>query len=65
VVERRQYQSRPDRFEYHLTASGRALLPTLDALLRWGREHAVAPDDPDRDRYLSVRSPPHPIEEHP
>ena len=25
VVERRQYQSGPDRFEYHLTESGRAL----------------------------------------
>ena len=34
VVERRQYQSGPDRFEYHLTESGRALVPALDALLR-------------------------------
>jgi DNA-binding HxlR family transcriptional regulator len=55
VVERRQYQSGPDRFEYHLTASGRALLPALDALLAWGSAYAVAADDPDRDRYRSVR----------
>jgi DNA-binding HxlR family transcriptional regulator len=48
VVERRRYQSHPPRFEYHLTESGRALLPVLDALLDWGRVHAVSPDDPDR-----------------
>ena len=29
-------------------ASGQALIPVLDALLEWGKEHAVAPDDPDR-----------------
>lgn len=52
VVERRRYQERPERFEYALTASGRALVPVLDALLAWGLEHAVAPDDPDRrERY--------------
>ncbi len=56
VVERRQYQSGPDRFEYHLTESGEALLPVLDALLVWGREHAVDHDDPDRNRYRTVRS---------
>ena len=50
VVERRQYQSSPDRFEYHLTESGRALLPVLDALLAWGREWAVSPEDPDLHR---------------
>ena len=51
VVERRQYQSSPDRFEYHLTDSGRALLPVLDALLAWGRAWAVDPHDPDLDRH--------------
>ena len=55
VVERQHYQSGPDRFDYHLTDSGRDLLPALDALLTWGRAHAVDPTDPDRDRYLSVR----------
>ena len=57
VVERRQYQSGPDRFEYHLTESGTALLPALNALLTWGREYAVDPEDPDRDRYRSLRRP--------
>lgn len=46
VVERRRYQSGPDRFEYHLTPSGRDLLPVLDALLTWGRTHAVALPSP-------------------
>jgi DNA-binding HxlR family transcriptional regulator len=50
VLERRQYQSGPDRFEYHLTESGRALLPVLDALLDWGRAWVVSPDDPDLPR---------------
>jgi DNA-binding HxlR family transcriptional regulator len=54
VVERRQYQTGPDRFEYHLTESGRALLPVLDALLVWGRAWAVAPDDPDLARSRTV-----------
>ncbi len=56
VVERRQYQQSPPRFEYHLTASGRDLVPVLEALLTWGREHAVAPDDPLR-QPLRARGP--------
>ena len=55
IVERRQYQSGPDRFEYHLTEAGDALLPALGALLAWGRTYAVAPDDPDLDRHLTMR----------
>lgn len=46
VVARVQYQESPQRFEYHLTDSGKALIPVLKALLSWGREHAV-PGDPD------------------
>lgn len=57
VVERRQYQIGPDRFEYHLTESGRALIPVLDGLLAWGREWAVSPDDPDLNRYRSLLRP--------
>jgi len=48
IVDRTTYQDHPPRDEYGLTASGRALLPVLDALLTWGAEHAVAPDDPLR-----------------
>ena len=48
IIERRAYQDHPARYDYHLTDSGAALVPVLDALLAWGLEHAVAPDDPDR-----------------
>ncbi len=36
LLERRLYQSRPPRYEYHLTAAGRALLPVVGELARWG-----------------------------
>ena len=48
VLTKVAYQQRPERFEYHLTDSGRDLLPVLDALIDWGLDHVVAPDDPDR-----------------
>jgi DNA-binding HxlR family transcriptional regulator len=50
VIARRPYQSSPARAEYRLTESGRALIPVLDALLVWGKDHAVDPDDPLRPR---------------
>jgi DNA-binding HxlR family transcriptional regulator len=50
VVARTPYHDGPVRYEYRLTESGDALMPVLDALLEWGRHHAVAPDDPDRQR---------------
>lgn len=52
VVERRAYQDAPPRSDYLLTPAGRDLLPALDALLAWGLRHAVAEDDPLRDRHL-------------
>ena len=51
AVARSQYQSAPPRYEYRLTESGKALIPVLDALLDWGKVHAVALDDPDRQRH--------------
>ncbi len=48
VVVRSPYQSAPPRYEYRLTPSGEALIPVLDALMEWGKVHAVATDDPDR-----------------
>ncbi|MCX4395748.1 helix-turn-helix transcriptional regulator [Streptomyces sp. NBC_00053] len=36
VVERRPYNERPPRYEYHLTESGRDLAPVIRALLEWG-----------------------------
>jgi DNA-binding HxlR family transcriptional regulator/peroxiredoxin len=36
VLERRLYQARPPRHEYHLTPAGRGLIPVLIALQDWG-----------------------------
>lgn len=36
VLERRLYQSKPDRFEYRLTDKGRDLFPIFMAIKRWG-----------------------------
>ncbi len=41
IVERRRYQDRPARFEYHLTDRGRGLLPVLVALQSWGARHLL------------------------
>lgn len=47
VLERHRYQRQPDRYEYLLTAKGRALWPALHALARWGDTHGEA-DGPAR-----------------
>ena len=44
VLERQQYQERPVRFEYRLTAAGHELRPVLLSLLQWGDRWAV--DEP-------------------
>lgn len=36
IVERRAYQDRPARYEYHLTEAGRDLAPVVFALFTWG-----------------------------
>ncbi len=36
VLERRQYEARPPRYEYVLTPKGRELLPVLLTMMRWG-----------------------------
>ncbi|MGX6447011.1 winged helix-turn-helix transcriptional regulator [Patulibacter sp. S7RM1-6] len=48
VLERRPYQERPARFEYHLTRKGRELWPVLVHLMRWGDEHYPEPEGPPR-----------------
>jgi DNA-binding HxlR family transcriptional regulator len=47
IFERRRYQQRPDRYEYHLTEQGNDLWPVLMSLLFWGDRH-LAPDGPPR-----------------
>lgn len=36
MVERRPYNERPPRHEYHLTEAGRDLAPVIRSLLDWG-----------------------------
>ncbi len=46
LLERRQYQERPARFEYRLTQPGRELLPVLLTLMNWGDRHLAEGDPP-------------------
>ena len=41
ILERRRYQEEPERFEYRLSAMGRALYPAVVAITRWGEEYLV------------------------
>jgi DNA-binding HxlR family transcriptional regulator len=41
LIERRQYQERPLRHEYHLTEAGRELAPVVQTLMAWGDKWAV------------------------
>lgn len=38
IIERRQYNARPPRFEYHTSAKGKELDPVLMMLRTWGRK---------------------------
>src|SRR6266705_1972409 len=38
-IEKLQYEQKPARFEYHLTAKGKALLPVLQELSHWATRH--------------------------
>jgi DNA-binding HxlR family transcriptional regulator len=46
VLERRQYQQRPARYEYLLTEKGMDLWPTIVALMQWGDRHATPAGGP-------------------
>ena len=46
VMERRLYQTRPERYEYRLTPKGVDLSPALVALMRWGDRHLCGQTGP-------------------
>src|ERR1043165_7770901 len=46
VLEKRQYQDRPARYEYRLTPKGGDLSPALVALMRWGDKPLAGDDVP-------------------
>jgi DNA-binding HxlR family transcriptional regulator len=46
ILERRRYQTQPERFEYRLTEKGIDLYPVLISLMRWGDRWAVGSGGP-------------------
>ncbi|MBO0843424.1 MAG: helix-turn-helix transcriptional regulator [Nocardioides sp.] len=46
LVRRELYQSRPDRYGYHLTELGQSLVGVVTALREWGDEHLAGDDGP-------------------
>ena len=42
LLEKRQYQAHPPRFEYHLTRKGLDLQPVLVGLMQWGDRYVAA-----------------------
>jgi DNA-binding HxlR family transcriptional regulator len=47
ILRKKPYQKHPVRFEYVLTAKGRALAPVIVALRAWGRQFTKGPDPSD------------------
>jgi DNA-binding HxlR family transcriptional regulator len=45
ILERRQYQSRPDRSEYLLTQKGRDLHQVIDAMTAWSQQWCPGAED--------------------
>jgi DNA-binding HxlR family transcriptional regulator len=41
ILERQQYQQRPNRYEYRLTQMGLDLYPALVAIMQWGDRHVA------------------------
>jgi DNA-binding HxlR family transcriptional regulator len=48
VVERVPYQSRPTRYEYHLTSKGQELMSVVLSLMQWGDRHLTDEHGPPR-----------------
>jgi len=45
LVERRLYNKRPPRYEYHLTEKGKAFYPVILALRAWGEAWCKTPEE--------------------
>lgn len=41
IIERKIYPEIPPRVEYFLTERGRSLLPIIEAMRDWGKEHII------------------------
>ena len=49
ILEKRRYQERPERFEYHLTPKGLGLWKVLAQITLWGDDHYPAEGGRHRD----------------
>ena len=46
LLQKRLYRNHPPRYEYHLTAAGRDLLPVLKAMSAWAKTHVAGVEIP-------------------
>ena len=46
ILQRRQYNEHPARYEYRLTDAGRDLYPVITTLMRWGDKYLAGDDGP-------------------
>ena len=53
LLEREPYETRPPRFEYRLTRTGRALLPALAHIARWGESYLADDGSPALNGWVS------------
>ena len=44
LIHREQYNQVPPKVEYSLTEKGKTLIPLLDFMYNWGKEHISAPE---------------------
>ena len=47
LVEKRLYQNKPPRYEYHLTDAGKGLVPVIQSLAIWANEYIDGVSIPD------------------
>lgn len=57
IVERKAYQIRPPRFEYHLTPRGADLLPILREMVVWANRHIPGTGRPPKHFWEEFTSP--------
>ena len=56
IVEKRAYQLRPPRYEYHLTSRGADLLPILREMVIWANRHIPGTGRPPREFFDRLAS---------
>ena len=48
IISRTVYPVVPPKVEYHMTPFGQTLLPVLNVMAEWGREHALPLQEPEK-----------------